>query len=69
MCSISGIYDYLEGECPPLLLPHVMCHRGPDACGDFREGRVCLHHDRLAVIDPEGGAQPMSRTHRGVRQP
>ena len=66
MCSISGIFDYRgEGPVPPIP-GRPMAHRGPDAHGDFSCGRVTLHHDRLTVIDPVGGAQPMRRVHGGV---
>ena len=67
MCSISGIFNYREEGCPAPLTPgRPMAHRGPDAHGDFAKGRIYLHHDRLTVIDPAGGAQPMSRVHNGV---
>ncbi len=66
MCSISGIYDYrAEGHPTAAEIGRSMAHRGPDAHGDFEGGRVALHHDRLTVIDPAGGAQPMSRLHEG----
>ena len=68
MCSISGIYDYrAEGHPSAAEIGRSMAHRGPDANGDFEGGRVALHHDRLTVIDPEGGAQPMSRLYEGRR--
>jgi len=34
-------------------------HRGPDDGGIYVGGRVALGHRRLAILDPEGGAQPM----------
>ena len=68
MCSISGIYDLTGGECPDApRMSECMRHRGPDARGAFRTHRTVLYHERLAVIDPEGGAQPMSVTHGGRR--
>ena len=68
MCSISGIYDYRkEGHPTAKEIGRSMAHRGPDACGDFEAGRVAFHHDRLTVIDPEGGGQPMTRWHGGHR--
>ena len=60
MCAIAGIlglpYD------PKILdkLLSTMLHRGPDGTGSFMEKGCCLLHTRLAIVDPEGGAQPMS---------
>jgi len=34
-------------------------HRGPDGQGVYSRGRVGLAHTRLAIIDLEGGAQPL----------
>ncbi len=64
MCGIAGIYRYGEGVAPgegeviPALL--AMAHRGPDATGAGRFGRAVLGNCRLAIIDLEGGVQPMS---------
>ncbi len=66
MCSICGIYDYRHGCCPsPEGMSRTMAHRGPDDSGIYRFGRVALGHNRLSVIDPEHGAQPMTVTYRG----
>ncbi len=35
--------------------------RGPDASGAYMSRSAALVHRRLAVVDPEGGAQPMER--------
>ena len=35
-------------------------HRGPDGYGLFTGRRVGLAHTRLSIIDPAGGAQPLS---------
>jgi asparagine synthase (glutamine-hydrolysing) len=35
-------------------------HRGPDAHGTFIDGTIGLAHQRLSVIDAEGGRQPMT---------
>ena len=37
-----------------------LAHRGPDGSGYYRDRRVALGHTRLAIIDPEGGAQPLA---------
>jgi asparagine synthase (glutamine-hydrolysing) len=41
-------------------MTETMACRGPDASGTWCEGPAALGHRRLAVIDIEGGAQPMS---------
>ncbi len=70
MCSINGCADFCD--------PYAICatevlaaggrlaHRGPDANGAFFAPGVGLFHNRLAVMDPERGAQPMQITHGGV---
>ncbi|MXP63098.1 asparagine synthase (glutamine-hydrolyzing) [Roseomonas sp. M0104] len=35
-------------------------HRGPDAFGECRIGPIAMAHCRLAIIDLDGGKQPMS---------
>lgn len=68
MCSICGIYDYRgadTGDIAPM--NRVLAHRGPDATGEYRHGRVTLGHNRLAVIDPANGAQPMHAEYKGKR--
>ena len=65
MCAIAGIWNL---DITPQALERMkktMRRRGPD---DFRvfEGRnLALLHARLAVIDPEGGRQPMTLTQAG----
>lgn len=39
-------------------LGDALAHRGPDGSGHFTSGNTALAHKRLAVIDPQGGAQP-----------
>ena len=34
-------------------------HRGPDWSGYFVENGNAIGHERLAIIDPESGAQPL----------
>ena len=66
MCSICGIYDY-EGRSPSGTdaMMAALCHRGPDASGEYKCGRVALGHNRLIVRDPLGGGQPMTVAHEG----
>ena len=68
MCAIVGVIDYAN-RYPTSELEHIvqtmrdsMTHRGPDDAGLWTspDGRVCLGHRRLSIIDvrPEG-RQPM----------
>src|SRR6516162_11079141 len=68
MCGIVGVVDY-QGRDPTERLRQltrsmrdVLVHRGPDDAGLWTsaDGRVCLGHRRLSIIDlrPEG-RQPM----------
>lgn len=69
MCSICGIVDFFHNDnVSPRLVQEmgtVMHMRGPDQSGVFTDDPVAFHHNRLAVIDPENGAQPMTRVHGG----
>ena len=38
----------------------TLVHRGPDGDGFYLDGPAALGHRRLAIIDVDGGAQPMS---------
>ncbi len=68
MCSINGIFDYRgEAVAPAPEMASVMKHRGPDESGGFTQKHVTLGHNRLCVIDPSGGKQPMTRKYRGKR--
>ncbi len=63
MCGISGVFD-LRGKRnvdQGLLkaMNRSQAHRGPDGEGYHFEPGVGLGHRRLAIIDLEGGAQPM----------
>lgn len=60
MCAIAGILgmDISEEVCQRLL--KTMVHRGPDGGGIFQQEDCTLLHRRLAIIDPEGGSQPMT---------
>jgi asparagine synthase (glutamine-hydrolysing) len=34
-------------------------HRGPDGTGYYQTNKICFVHERLSIIDPEGGNQPL----------
>jgi asparagine synthase (glutamine-hydrolysing) len=64
MCGIAGIaLTDLEGRVDRGLLEAMagaIAHRGPDGEGFLAGPGVGLASRRLAVIDPEGGAQPLT---------
>ncbi|WEV24653.1 asparagine synthase (glutamine-hydrolyzing) [Streptomyces sp. 71268] len=64
MCGITGWISYdrdLSRERTTLdAMTRTMACRGPDAAGTWLDAHAALGHRRLAVIDPPGGAQPMT---------
>ncbi len=65
MCSILGIFRQQAGDdlqplrSLALSLSQRQRHRGPDWSGVYVDAAVILVHERLAIVDPAGGAQPM----------
>ncbi|MFT7618450.1 MAG: asparagine synthase (glutamine-hydrolyzing) [Planctomycetota bacterium] len=63
MCGIAG-YLNLDGAPADKSVLEAMCdaivHRGPDSQGILVDGPVALGMRRLAIIDVEGGSQPMT---------
>lgn len=64
MCGIAGWTDFRDrlkggGEIMEKMRRSIL-HRGPDSSGDFADDYCRLSHTRLAVIDVENGAQPMT---------
>ncbi len=76
MCSIAAIYR-CEAECSidratedlAVLskMNRTLAHRGPDDQGYYADGTVGLAHNRLSVMDPARGHQPMSAVYCGRR--
>ncbi|WP_026998853.1 asparagine synthase (glutamine-hydrolyzing) [Eisenibacter elegans] len=65
MCGITGIFAFNElGRLFSINLAaalQTLDKRGPDFSRQYLDGRVCLGHSRLSVIDPSPEAhQPMS---------
>ncbi|MBQ8381976.1 MAG: asparagine synthase (glutamine-hydrolyzing) [Clostridia bacterium] len=71
MCSIAAIYrslsrqgGVLSAACDDAAaiarMNRTMAHRGPDDNGIFQDDTVCLAHNRLSVMDPARGRQPMT---------
>ncbi|MFH1277617.1 MAG: asparagine synthase (glutamine-hydrolyzing) [Candidatus Eisenbacteria bacterium] len=71
MCGIAGIAAWGAAEPPSEGTVRAQCavlrHRGPDGEGVVVEAGVGLGMTRLAVIDVEGGEQPVFNEDRTVR--
>jgi asparagine synthase (glutamine-hydrolysing) len=69
MCSIFGMFDLQPGDDLAALrqqaleLSQRQRHRGPDWSGVFVDAGVILVHERLAIVDPASGAQPLRSRH------
>src|SRR5262245_17698833 len=66
MCGICGWVDFERDLGSPdarqelAAMTATMAYRGPDDEGTWIDGAVALGHRRLAIIDIEGGRQPMT---------
>ncbi len=65
MCAIAGMLGLKAGEDTVQEMLATMHRRGPDGQGIYQKEECTLLHTRLAVIDPEGGIQPMLLEHGG----
>ncbi|HEY8892033.1 MAG TPA: asparagine synthase (glutamine-hydrolyzing) [Clostridium sp.] len=65
MCGIAGwvnLYASIEKDDRILFkMTDTLKKRGPDASGFHFSKHAILGHRRLVVVDPEGGAQPMTK--------
>lgn len=65
MCGITGWIDreidLFRDQAILEKMTATLTNRGPDAEGYWYSPRAALGHRRLSVVDPEGGAQPMTR--------
>ncbi|MBO9880024.1 asparagine synthase B [Xanthomonas sp. D-109] len=65
MCSIFGIFGLQPGDDLQALRRQALdCsqrqrHRGPDWSGVYVDDGAILVHERLAIVDPAGGSQPL----------
>lgn len=74
MCGILGFFDlngHYKGspeELKALLqkLSHRTWTRGPDGSGYYGGANWGLAHERLAIMDPEGGQQPIVYEEEGI---
>lgn len=65
MCAISGIIGLEAKPETVQTMLSTMHRRGPDGSGMFQEGDATLLHCRLAIIDLQGGKQPMEASWAG----
>jgi asparagine synthase (glutamine-hydrolysing) len=70
MCGIAGVLyaDSGRNVDPETLsaMGEAIAHRGPDGHGVFRTTAAAMIHRRLAIIDPNGGQQPISNEDESI---
>jgi len=69
MCGIVGVVDHIEPHKARRLLTRLLATmeaRGPDGTGQFVEDNTVMGMRRLAVIDVQGGGQPLMSRDRQV---
>jgi len=63
MCGIIGAFDLkVKSEdlrAQVLEMSKKIRHRGPDWSGIFSSDKAILAHERLAIVDPQSGQQPL----------
>ena len=63
MCGITCAFDLKEDSSvlrPQLLeMSKKLRHRGPDWSGIYSDNNAILSHERLAIVDPVSGKQPL----------
>jgi asparagine synthase (glutamine-hydrolysing) len=63
MCGIVAIFN-IQNQTPELrqkalYMSQKIRHRGPDWSGIYCGGSAILAHERLSIVDPESGRQPL----------
>jgi asparagine synthase (glutamine-hydrolysing) len=63
MCGFVGVFDLKKNadslRSQVLAMSKKVRHRGPDWSGIFLSERAILAHERLAIVDPQSGQQPL----------
>ena len=63
MCGIVGVFDLktsAESLRPQILqMSRKIRHRGPDWSGIYCGKNAILAHERLSIVDPQSGGQPL----------
>lgn len=64
MCGFVGMFDAQEGTASyreqVLQMSRKIRHRGPDWSGFYTGNTVLISHERLAIVDPLSGKQPLT---------
>lgn len=70
MCGIIGVFDLkskVEDVRPTVLeMAKKVRHRGPDWSGIYCDTNAVLAHERLAIVDPQSGGQPLYSDDRNI---
>ena len=70
MCGIVGVFDlkvnHMELRTKVLKMSKKVRHRGPDWSGIFYCDKAILAHERLSIVDPESGRQPLYSKDRNL---
>ena len=63
MCGIVGVFDLkVKAEdlrTQVLKMSKKIRHRGPDWSGVYCGSKAIIAHERLAIVDPSSGGQPL----------
>ncbi len=63
MCGIIGVFTIKDNakelRTNVLEMSKKIRHRGPDWSGIYCDDRVIFSHERLAIVDPQSGGQPL----------
>ncbi|HRP90646.1 MAG TPA: asparagine synthase B [Edaphocola sp.] len=66
MCGIVCLFDAKQDteqlRSQVLEMSKKIRHRGPDWSGVFQDEKVIISHERLAIVDPTSGKQPLYST-------
>ena len=68
MCGIVGLFQIKqqteELRAKALKMSQKLRHRGPDWSGIYVGGSTILTHERLSIVDPQSGGQPLYSPNR-----
>jgi asparagine synthase (glutamine-hydrolysing) len=70
MCGIVGVFDlkvsHMDLKASVLKMSKKVRHRGPDWSGIFCCEKAILAHERLSIVDPQSGRQPLYSKDRNL---